>query len=121
FFAAYPALAAWHRRVGRTERRPVETRTLTGRRVQAVAGFTEKLNLPVQGTGADGLKRALALLWERRGECPGAVPVLVVHDEVVVECDVGRAAVVAAWLKRALLDGMAPLVEPVPVEVEVAV
>jgi hypothetical protein len=29
--------------------------------------LTDRLNAPVQGTGADGLKLALALLWERRG------------------------------------------------------
>ena len=73
----------------------------------------------MQGTGADGLKAALALLWERRAECPGAVPVLAVHDEIVVECDAGRADVTAAWVKTAMVDGMAPLVAPVPVEVEV--
>jgi hypothetical protein len=73
----------------------------------------------VQGSGADGVKAALALLWERRGEVPGAFPVLVVHDEVVVECDEGQAGAAAAWLKQAMLDGLAPLLEPVPVEVEV--
>jgi len=52
-----------------------------------VEKLTERLNAPVQGTAADGLKLALALLWERRHECLGAVPVLVCHDEVVVECD----------------------------------
>jgi len=31
-----------------------------------VKSFSEKLNTPVQGKGADGLKLALALLWERR-------------------------------------------------------
>jgi DNA polymerase-1 len=121
FFAAYPALAAWHRKVSRTERRPVETRTLAGRRVLNVTGFNEKLNSPVQGTGADGLKRALGLLWDRRGECPGAVPVLVVHDEIVVECNQDKAEAVGAWLKKAMLDGMAPLVDPVPVEVEATI
>jgi DNA polymerase I len=54
--------------------------------------LTDRLNAPVQGTGADGLKLALALLWERRGECPEAVPVLVCHDEVVVECETEQAA-----------------------------
>ena len=121
FFAAYPALAAWHRKIGRTEKRPIETRTLAGRRVLNVTGFNEKLNTPVQGTGADGLKQALGLLWERRGQCPGAVPVLVVHDEIVVECDAAQADAVAAWLKQAMLDGMASLVAPVPVEVEVQI
>ena len=94
---------------------------LAGLRRLAVARFTEKLNTPVQGTGADGLKLALALLWERRAEAPGAFPVLAVHDEVVVECDAGQAEAVSAWLRRAMLDAMGPLIEPVPVGVEVKV
>jgi DNA polymerase-1 len=120
FFAAYPGLRRWHAKVGATGDRPVETRTLAGRRCRNVGRFTEKLNLGVQGTGADGLKAALALLWERRTECPGAMPVLAVHDEIVVECDAGRAEAAAAWLQRAMLDGMAPLADPVPVAVTVA-
>ena len=53
---------------------------------------------PVQGAAADGLKLALALLWECRAECPGAVPVIVCHDEIVVECDAEQATVAKAWL-----------------------
>jgi DNA polymerase-1 len=121
FFAAYPGLARWHRSVGRSGDRAVETRTLSGRRRLNVARYTEKLNKPVQGTGADGLKLALALLWERRAECPGAFPVMAVHDEIVVECDAAQADAVKDWLKKAMLDAMAPLIEPVPVEVEVKV
>jgi DNA polymerase-1 len=121
FFAAYPALRRWHAKVGGTQDRPIETRTLAGRRCLDVARFSEKLNLGVQGTGADGLKAALALLWERRADCPGAVPVLAVHDEIVVECAAERSGAAADWLRRAMLDGMAPLVAPVPVEVEVQV
>jgi DNA polymerase-1 len=104
FFATYPWLRRWHYSIPTP---PIETRTLAGRR---------RL---IQGTGADGLKRALGLLWERRDECPGAVPVLFVHDEVVVECDADRANTAAAWLSRAMVDGMTPLIAPVPVAVEV--
>ena len=57
-----------------------------------MARFTEQLNSPVQGTGADILKLALGRLWADRHSAPGATPVLVVHDEVVVECDAGHAA-----------------------------
>jgi DNA polymerase-1 len=121
FFDIYPGLRRWHAQAGRSGRDTVETRTLGGRRRLGVWRFTEKLNTPVQGTGADGLKAALALLWERRAECPGAVPVLAVHDEVVIECAVDQADAASAWLKQAMLDGMAPLVAPVPVEVEVNV
>jgi DNA polymerase-1 len=116
FFRAYPGLRRWHRSIPSA---PVTTRTLAGRRRLNVERFTEKLNLPVQGTGADGLKLALALLWERRAECPGAFPVLAVHDEIVVECDAGQAEAVKVWLRQAMLDGMTPLIDPVPVEVDV--
>jgi DNA polymerase-1 len=92
FFETYPGLKRWHE----NERRPwlrseTETRSLTGRRRMDVDKLTDRLNAPVQGSGADGLQLALALLWERRCECPSAVPVLVCHDEVVVECDAEQA------------------------------
>jgi DNA polymerase I len=107
FFETYPGLAAWHewerRRMKHGE---TETRTLTGRRRIGVERFTEWVNAPVQGTGADGLKLALALLWERRAECPSAVPVACVHDEIVVECDEDEAEKVKAWLEKAMIDGM---------------
>jgi DNA polymerase-1 len=121
FFQAYPGLARWHRRVGASGDGAVQTRTLAGRRRVGVTRFSEKLNTPVQGTGADGLKLALALLWERRDQCPGAFPVLAVHDEVVIECDADQAEAVSAWVRAAMIEAMAPLIAPVPVEVEVKV
>jgi DNA polymerase I len=49
------------------------------------------------------------------------VPVIACHDEIVVECDAGQAEPVAAWLRQAMAEGMAPLIAPVPVVVEVSV
>lgn len=118
FFRAYPGLKRWHNTAGASGDRPADTRTVLGRRRAGVTSFTEKLNSPVQGSAADGLKHALALLWDRRAECPSAVPVLFVHDEVVVEVDEGDADAATAWLTRAMTDGMAPYCDPVPVEVE---
>jgi DNA polymerase-1 len=121
FFSSYPGLAAWHRRV--RARKAAETRTVAGRRrlLNEKTPDTHRLNTPVQGTGADGLKLALALLWERRGQAEGAFPVLAVHDEIVVECDEAQAETAAGWLREAMTDAMAPLIDPVPVEVEVKV
>ncbi len=119
FFRAYPCLRKWHTKASGDA--AIDTRTLAGRCRRSVRRFTEKLNTPVQGTGADGLKAALGLLWERRDQTPGTFPVLVVHDEIVVECDEAQAEVVSGWLKQAMIDGMAPLIDPVPVEVEVNV
>src|SRR5215212_1546149 len=73
--------------------------TALGRRRKNIEKLTDRLKTPVRGTAADGLKLALALLLERRDECPGAVPVLVCHDEAVVECDAERATDTKAWLE----------------------
>ena len=88
FFQTYPGLRAWHRAQRDGE---VTTHTLTGRPRHGVSAFTEKLNSPVQGTGADILKGALARLWADRASVPSAAPVLVVHDEIVCEVDRGEA------------------------------
>jgi DNA polymerase-1 len=124
FFETYPGLRRWHDNERRAwQRGETETRTLTGRRRMEVQRLTDRLNAPVQGTGADGLKLALALLWERRAECSGAVPVLVCHDEIVVECDVEQAIEAKAWLEKSMIEGMDTVLNSkeelyVPVEVE---
>jgi DNA polymerase-1 len=124
FFEAYSGLKNWHDRQRQAWlRNETETRTLSGRWRTDVRRLTDRLNAPVQGTAADGLKLALALLWERRSECPEAVPVLVCHGEVVVECDAEKAANIKAWLEKAMIEGMDVVMNGagetrVPVEVE---
>jgi DNA polymerase I len=97
------------------------------RRGRNEAGRQAK-NFPIQGCCADGLKLALTLLWERRDEVPGVVPVLAVHDEIVIECDEQEAEAVQGWLKAAMVEGMErALNDPgaaglhVPVEVEITI
>jgi len=115
FFETYPGLRRWHRRQRNGE---VVTRTLLSRRRLGVVKFTEKLNTPVQGSGADGLKLALGLLFQRRDQMPGAFPVLVVHDEIVIECPAEQADAAAAWVRAAMIDGMRAVVTEVPIVVE---
>ena len=62
---------------------------------------------------------------ENREVHPGAVPILSVHDEIVVECDDKEFEKAEAWLKKAMINGMdqvlnAPELEGlrVPIEVE---
>jgi hypothetical protein len=67
-------------------------------------------------------KAPRGLLWKRRYECPGTVPVLVCHDEVVVECDADRAPDAEAWLEKAMVEGMDAVMNgtdegPLPIEV----
>jgi DNA polymerase I-like protein with 3'-5' exonuclease and polymerase domains len=62
-------------------------------------------------------------LWERRLEVLDAVPVLVCHDEVVVECSSEGALDAQAQLERAMVEEMEAVLNgtdevDVPVEVE---
>ncbi len=140
FFRTYPLIRAWHARVEqklqetirqnpdailpsltRGNRRrliPAAKRNAEGR---AYPNKTEHLNFPVQGTAADGMKAAIALLWERRDQCPGAVPVLFVHDEIVIEVPESAADTAKNWLVAAMVDGMQPLLPGVPVAVEATI
>ncbi len=121
FFKTYPGLRAWHRRQPEGE---AEVRTLAGRK-RKTGRYTEKLNTPVQGTGADGLKLALALLYERlvrRGLQEKVFPVLAVHDELVLEAPAELAKPAALLLVNAMREGMrAAGLKEVPVEVEAGI
>jgi DNA polymerase I-like protein with 3'-5' exonuclease and polymerase domains len=120
FFTAYAGLRRWHRETAATQ--PTETRTMAGRRRLDVKAFTERLNSPVQGTGADGLKWALARLFARRDEAPDARLVAVVHDEIVAECPIEGAAQRAAWLQEHLAAAMTEILhDAVPVVVETTI
>jgi len=132
FLETYPALKQWYLE----ERRKANagddhTRTLSGRlRLLDIehrfggwrSQYQLRLNTPIQGSAGDGFKYAAALLWERRGDCPGDPKVVnLVHDEVVVEIDADKAEAGKRWLERCMLDGMAEVLGPdTPVLVEIS-
>ena len=121
FFDTYPGLRHWHNATGAALRdtHTQDTRTLAGRRRLSVSKFTEALNSPVQGTGADVLKWALARLFVHRDEVPDARLTAVVHDEVVAECPLEAAEQTAAWLQRHMGAAMTEILhDAVPVVVE---
>jgi P4 family phage/plasmid primase-like protien len=115
FFATYAGIRRWHRS---HHDGAITTTTALGRVRREVARFSEKLASPISGTGADILKRALARLWEHRAAVPSAVPILAVHDEIVVEVDAADAEHCAAWLTAHMTATGAELLPDVPVEVE---
>jgi DNA polymerase-1 len=120
FFNAFPGLKRWQRRVGFDG--VSHPRTLAGRRRLDVWSYARKLNTPIQGSGANGLKHALGLLWQRRNEAPSSVrPVLLVHDEITVECAREDAEATAAWLSDGMRDGMATFIIDLPVVVNATV
>jgi DNA polymerase-1 len=120
----YPGIRRWHNRVGDTvkNRHAIDTHTLYGRRRIGIDRYTEALNSPVQGSGADGLKLALVRLFQHRDAVQDARLVNVVHDELIVECPMEQADVTAAWLKTHMESAMQQVVHnkvPTPVEVHV--
>ena len=81
-------------------------------------------NHPVQGGAADALKLTIGKLYRRHRELPGN-PKLVgmVHDEVIVECDVTAAVMVREDLERIMAGAVRESVRnpdcPVAVEIDV--
>jgi len=130
FFATYPGLAKWHRDTDRSLREAksrgeggIVVETLAGRQ-RWVETRTAALNTPVQGTGADGLKAAVAVLYKRlleRGLWGEVRIVLLVHDEIVVEAPEPLAIVATHLLTEAMREGMAAIVKGVPIEVEAGI
>jgi DNA polymerase I len=70
-----------------------------------ISANTRPMNYPVQGGAADVMHRAMRLLFERYRDWPGNVlPVLTVHDEVLVEVDVAVADQVGARLADLMVE-----------------
>ena len=79
-----------------------------------------RLNSPIQGARADGLKMALAWMWESRDDVD-AFPILVIHDEIVVEVRADKADETKEWLTTCMVEGMEDVLKEVPVAVAVEV
>jgi DNA polymerase-1 len=124
FFQMFPDLRRWQKQEqSRLEReRRVETRTVLGRRRwvdldrDGHTAWNQILNTPVQGSGADALKLAVALLEEEQESLPGASLVLVVHDEIVLEVPGNQVAegkeFLASIMNRALVEAALRVVPP---------
>ena len=117
FLRAYPGVARWHRRTAATMER--EVRTLSGRARQfpnRKDGYSERLNMPIQGTAADGMKRAIAILHPRLAALDARM-VLTIHDELLVEANGNNANEVRRCVEMGMVEGMAEYLDPIPVEV----
>lgn len=73
------------------------------------------LNALIQGTAAEVMKRGLVTVDDLVRPL-GATPLLVVHDEVVVECPVGNAEEVARLMAPALTEAFPDCDPPLAVE-----
>ena len=93
----------------------------SGRLIREVERGPQQANYRVQGLAGDGLKHAIALLWETRDTCPSARLVAAVHDELLVEVAENEAERAREWVERCMLEGMRRVVSGVEIEVEAKV
>ena len=130
WFETYPAIRAWQRREGFGFDAGDDSASTLAGRLRRVKSFMEKVNHPVQGTGADGLKLAMALFHERLPGHLEARLILAVHDELVVECPEDQAEEVERFVEEVMVAGMDEVLNPsldanhperVPVKVDVEI
>lgn len=122
WFAAYPAFKVWHQKSGRAAEKALAVRTPAGRerRWENLKDFavTAAYNTPVQGGAAEAMLASLAHL-DKALQGLDAVPIAVVHDEIIVECTADIAKQVKGLLEQAMIQGFkdifpdAPLVDVV--------
>jgi DNA polymerase I-like protein with 3'-5' exonuclease and polymerase domains len=123
FRSLYPGLVRWQERTGNTK--PEYVRTYRGRRryITPGEGYCTRINNIVQGSAADGMKLAMVEVGRA-----GILPLLNVHDEVVIECPKEEASAVATNVRDVMIGSMYravgmnknnPVV-PIDVEVEIA-
>ncbi|MBK8465471.1 MAG: hypothetical protein IPL32_06535 [Chloracidobacterium sp.] len=128
YFATYPMMDKWLRDQSKNVLTERSARTRSGRlarmtfdendrgSIGAVQRYAK--NMPIQGTSADILKRALRLLHDDIRETSAKL-VNIVHDEIVVECDAADAEQTAKKLESAMLRAGEQYLSRVPVKVDV--
>jgi DNA polymerase-1 len=134
YFAAFPRVAEWLAGAEATARRTGRARTPLGRiRVLEAGQPTATLarNAPIQGAGADMIKLALAEVDRRLAAALGGAgedesaaahgPVLVIHDELVVEVPTERAEEAAELVVSGMLHAAREILGDVPPAVDATI
>lgn len=122
YFDNYKGIAQWQKQSDREGRNKGFVRTAGGR-IRAYMDeeirVTELLNVPVQGTAAEGLKCAMFLFWEKVIEDGlDATIVAVIHDEIIVEVKREQAEWAKQVLEMSMVRGIQWLVPGVVFEAE---
>ena len=136
YFAGYPAVRVFIDQTLADARRTGVVRTMSGRRrlvpelgskngAIRAAAERETVNMPIQGTAADVLKKAMidvhaALEDYNRGRQAPSRMILTVHDELLFEAPDAEAGEVAALVQSAM-EAAYPLSVPLTVDVGVGV
>ncbi len=121
FFEVYQKFKEWHERVKKNlkEHNRITVVTLLGRRIKA-RRFTDAVNYPIQGTGSDLLKMAVAMFGKLKKDLKADV-VNLVHDEIIVETDEKTAFDAKNILAKSMEKSGKILLKKVPVAFEIEI
>ncbi len=130
YFATYRGLDSWLREAARKVVSERAARTASGRLARfrfdeedrkaiSLAQRNGK-NMPIQGSSADILKRALHLLHQKISGTSARL-VNIVHDEIIVEADAAEAEATADKLEKAMCAAGEEYISKVPVKVDVKI
>lgn len=130
YFNNYRGLDGWLRNTANEVVQNRVVRTGSGRlmrfrfdpdNIQAVASSKRVgKNMPIQGTSADILKRAMRLLYDDLKNTSANV-VNVVHDEIIVEAGDKEAKDTAQVVEKAMIAAGEEFVRKVPIKVEIKI
>jgi len=127
YFQTYGRLDAYLRESANRAVTEKQARTASGRLVRFNFDAADRQqvsmtrrngkNAPIQGTSADILKSALRLLKDELRESSAKI-VNIIHDEIVVEVNVGEAEEIAQKVERTMCAAGREYLKTVPVKVE---
>ena len=120
FFLAYKGVEGWHTKI--KNGMPLVSRTLAGRKhtYSDKSGLSGRYNMPVQGSAADILKNALGMLYDSVKNTNTNI-IAVIHDEIILECDVEEAEKTAIILKENMEHAGVRYMKDVPVIADVKI
>ena len=128
FFETYPGIRRYHHAISNKER---ETYFLPGKTsklfvIRCASGrarlfdkllFTQAVNHPDQGTGADMIKEALRRLYAETNY----KIILTVHDEILLEVTENEAQEAQQVLKNIMVESAEKFISPIPVDAEAGI
>jgi DNA polymerase I-like protein with 3'-5' exonuclease and polymerase domains len=125
YFESYPRMRRWQEERWAVDKPRQQSRTIVGRLryLESDTAHNEFLNTPIQGSGADGLKIALAVVERRLRKYGDDVRMIhMVHDEIGLECrrDTDLIEEVKNDLEQGMIEGMQQILTSVPVEADAA-
>jgi len=130
YFEAYSGVAGFLRDAADRAVGDRESRTRSGRLIyfnfdandRSQVGATQRLgkNAPIQGSSADIIKRALALLYDALKPIDARI-VNCVHDEIIVETAEAQAEECSAIVDREMVAAAREFIRSVPVTVDITI